>query len=65
MKHPTIRDVRSIVRDANQVQAGIKVDGKTVYVPARSLGWPSFRNRIRAAWLVFTGRADAVIYLGQ
>jgi hypothetical protein len=65
MKHPSIRDVRSVILDAETVSAGITENGTTIYVPARSLGWPSFRQRVKAAWLVFTCRADAVTYPGQ
>jgi len=32
------------------------------YVPARPYGWTSLRWRFKAAWLVFTGKADAVIW---
>jgi len=39
------------------------VNGK--WVPARPLGYPSLRYRIRAAWLVLTGRADALIWPGD
>lgn len=36
------------------------------YVPARPMGFSSLGNRLRCAWLVFTGRADAVTWeLGQ
>lgn len=38
-------------------------DGR--YVSARPLGFCSLRNRIRCAWLVYTGRADAVEWEGQ
>ncbi len=33
--------------------------------PARPFGMFSVRNRIRLAWMVFTGRADALIWPGQ
>jgi hypothetical protein len=32
------------------------------YYPARPSGFCSIGNRVRCAWLVFTGRADAVIW---
>lgn len=32
------------------------------YVPARALGFASWRERIKATWLVWTGRADALIW---
>lgn len=34
------------------------------WVPARPEGYPSILVRIQAAWLVFTGRADALIWPG-
>jgi hypothetical protein len=43
-------------------QAGLP-DGRRV--PARPMGFCSLGNRIRCAWLVFTGRADAVEWPGQ
>lgn len=38
-------------------------DGR--YVPARAEPFDSFFQRWRAAWLVFTGRADALVWPGQ
>jgi hypothetical protein len=38
-------------------------DGK--WVPARSLGYPSILMRFKCAWLVWTGKADALIWPGQ
>lgn len=35
-----------------------------VWVPARPIG-STFRGRLRAAWMVLTGRADAVVWPGQ
>lgn len=35
-------------------------DGIETFVPQRPLGYRSFRGRFHAAWMVFTGRADAV-----
>jgi hypothetical protein len=64
MRKPDIRCVTSVVRDAKECQAGLP-DGR--WVPARSYASTQLRffGRWRAAWLVFTGRADAVIYPGQ
>ena len=45
----------------NDVSCGLP-DGR--YVPARPLGFQSARYRLRAAWLVWTGRADAVVWPG-
>jgi hypothetical protein len=38
-------------------------DGR--WVPARSLGYPSFLRRFKCAWLVWTGKADALVWPGQ
>lgn len=64
MRKPDIRCVTEVVRDARSVQAGLP-DGRVV--PARSYSQNQLRlfGRWRAAWLVFTGRADAVTYPGQ
>jgi len=37
-------------------------DGKeqSIWLPARPLGYPSLRNRVAAAYAVFSGKADAV-----
>ena len=61
-KYPSIRCVLQVVKDAQLMGAGLP-DGR--YVPARSLGWPSWSQRWKAAWLVFTGKADALTYPGQ
>ncbi len=36
-------------------------DGKR-YEPARPIGFYSLRNRVRLAWAVFTGKADALFW---
>jgi hypothetical protein len=33
-------------------------------MPARPLGYYSLRSRIRLAWMVFTGKADALVWPG-
>jgi hypothetical protein len=50
------------VESINEVQAQIEPNK---WVPARPLGFQSLRTRIRAAWLVWTGKADALIWPGQ
>jgi hypothetical protein len=63
-RKPDIRCVTDVVKDAARNGCGLP-DGR--FVPARSyannqLCW---YGRLKAAWLVFTGRADAVTYPGQ
>lgn len=62
MKYPGIRHADQMIASAGQEKAGLK-DGR--WVEARPLGYSSFRHRCYCAWLVFTGRADALIYEGQ
>ena len=35
------------------------------WVPARPLGWTAWDMRLKAVWLVWTGRADVVQWPGQ
>lgn len=36
-----------------------------VWVPSRPVPCPTLMDRIRDAWMVFTGRADVLIWPGQ
>lgn len=38
----------------------VKIDD--VYVPARPIGYLDFISRLKIAWMVFTGKADALIW---
>ena len=62
MKYPDIRNADKLLTDAKKEQVGLK-DGR--WVVPRYRGYPSFRHRCYCAWLVFTGRADALTYTGQ
>lgn len=57
-KFPSLLTVDSLLKSAGSVKAST---GGSWY-PARPLGYPSLRHRFRCAWLVFTGKADAVIW---
>ena len=37
-----------------------KINGK--WVPVRPEGYYSIANRIKCAWMVFTGKADALVW---
>jgi hypothetical protein len=46
----------------------VQCESKTgLWTQARPISWPglNIRKRLRAAWMVFTGRADALIWLGD
>lgn len=62
----TLTDLHDMCNSRNSL-AGIedKDTGMVLWVPARPLGFYSIGSRIKAAWLVFTGKADAVIWPGN
>lgn len=57
-KYPNVWTLRQLFDSANSVSN--EINGK--WVPARPDGYPTLRSRFRCAWLVFTGKADAVIW---
>lgn len=63
-KAPNTWQLELLVKHAveGECQAGLP-DGR--WVPARPLGFYSLGSRLKAAWLVFTGEADAVLWPGQ
>lgn len=68
-KTPTVyelKDLHDMCADRDNL-AGITnpLTGITVWVPARPEGYWSIWHRIKAAWLVFTGKADAVKWPGD
>jgi hypothetical protein len=62
MRYPNIVYVDGVIRGAKETSFGLP-DGR--YVPARALGFQSWRYRWKAAWLVWSGRADALLWEGQ
>ena len=63
MRKPAIFDVRSVAMLAtSNGQRSIGPDGEEHWLPARPTGYQSFFQRWRAAWLVFTGQADALVW---
>lgn len=60
MRYPNVYRLRTLINQVLACDTHKQVG--TTFVPARPLGYPSLRVRIYAAWLVFTGRADAVIW---
>lgn len=60
-QYPNIVDAYEIARGDYNCSQTERMPG--LYVPARPLG-ASF-HWLRATWLVFTGRADALIWPGQ
>ena len=54
---PTIRGIEELLdsNDSQQLPSGR-------WVPAQYHGFYSLRNRLKCAWLVFTGKADALVW---
>lgn len=63
-RYPTIITMdRRWVDALHKGEATKKIGGD--WVPARPEGYPSLATRLQAAWLVLTGRADALIWPGE
>jgi len=66
MRYPNIINAYELPKWMKTCQAGlVQPDGSTRWVPARLLGFASLGSRLRATWMVFTGRADALHWPGQ
>lgn len=65
-KYPTIWRMRDLLK---QLKSGPQMAIRTAYgtdwVPRRGEALPSLRVRLRAAWLVLRGRADALVWDGD
>jgi len=57
-KYPNVWTISGLAKAVSSCSA--EINGR--WVPARPLGFASFSSRVRIAWLVFTGRADALIW---
>jgi len=63
MKYPNIITVDTVIKNSKECTTLSVVSNS--WVPARPLGYPSIGFRLRATWLVFTGKADALLWDGQ
>jgi len=63
MKTPSIYEVEDLAKYVTEKEALVEISKR--WMPARPLGLPTVRARCRAAWMVFTGKADAVIWPGD
>lgn len=61
MKSPSVWTLQNLMNYVKSKEAQASRDGNN-WFPARPMGYPMFFQRIRLAWLVFTGKADAVIW---
>lgn len=64
-KAPLIYRLELILKHTNKFTENQSKDPKTgEWVPARSVGYFSLRHRIKCAWMVFTGKADVLLWPG-
>jgi hypothetical protein len=60
-KAPSLWSLKALMEHVNNGQSQSSADGKN-WVPARPLGFYSMTERARLAWMVFTGKADALTW---
>lgn len=56
---PNVWKLRDLIASTDTIH--VSRDGHHYY-PGRPIGLDTIGNRVRCAWMVFTGRADAVIW---
>lgn len=57
--------ISHLIKTATSCGTEVEIDGIKCWVPARPLGWTEWPKRLKAVWLVWTGRADVVTWPGQ
>ena len=62
MKYPDIMTIHQAIALAKAMSREVEKDH---WEPCRPEGFPSFWHRIKATWLVFTGKADALTWPRQ
>jgi len=61
MIYPNILNADNLIKNAKY--SSVEINGR--WVAVRYCGCPSFISRLMATWMVFTGKADAVVFTGQ
>lgn len=64
MSAPNFYTPEALIENAGRVKRGLS-DGRWVESRPEGLWGLCLRTRIRAAWLVFTGRADVLQWIDQ
>lgn len=62
-RYPNRWKLRDLYEYAHEIPNAALIGGS--WVPARPSGFCSIGNRLKCAWLAFTGRADVVEWPGQ
>ena len=65
MKNPNLISIYGVPNLLDS-EVCIRHSGVDEWVPCRPIGLSGFSNRLKLAWMVFTGKADALVWpLGQ
>lgn len=59
-KAPELYTLERLLNDLNNHKTSANINGR--WVPARPMGLYSLKNRIKLAWMVFTGQADVFLW---
>ena len=62
MKAPTFWELKDLIDSSTLNTMKLAMYPTGSWYPARPLGYDSIPHRLRCAWLVLTGRADAVVW---
>lgn len=65
---PKVYDLLPLVKQVNETTTMVSISTgphSVAWVPCRGINFSSIPTRLKAAWLVFTGKADAVVWPGD
>lgn len=65
MPAPTIWTLKRLVDYCTSGEVTVNIPPSNEWVPSRPMGYDTWPARIKAAWMVLTGKADAVTWPGQ
>lgn len=63
-KYPNVVSLESVQFTQDRERAVTMIRHAGGYIPARPMGYASFKQRFKCAWMVFTGKADALVWPG-
>ena len=61
-KAPSLLRLADLVHD---YRCQVETEDGGIWVPARPLGFYSIWSRLKLSWMVFTGKADALLWPGD
>ena len=63
-KYPNVVSLESVQFTQDRERAVTMIRHAGGYIPARPMGYASYKQRFKCAWMVFTGKADALVWPG-